>query len=158
MRQNAAPILSRAFAARREERTVTIRVVRDQRAPMRHEVHIGRNSLATDLSVEQGGEGSGPTPHDLYDAALGACKALTVLWYAKRKNIPVEVIEVSVERDASQERTGIYRLSTELTLTGPLSAAQRDELLHVARKCPVHKLMTEVTTEISTTLLADIGT
>jgi len=125
---------------------------------MRHEVHIGRNSLATDLSVEQGGEGSGPTPHDLYDAALGACKALTVLWYAKRKNIPVEVIEVSVERDASQERTGIYRLNTELTLTGPLSAAQRDELLHVARKCPVHKLMTEVTTEISTTLLADIGT
>jgi putative redox protein len=137
---------------------VTIRVVRDQRAPMRHEIHIGRNSLATDLSVEQGGEGSGPTPHDLYDAALGACKALTVLWYAKRKNIPVEVIEVSVERDVSQERTGIYRLSTELTLTGPLSAAQRDELLHVARKCPVHKLMTEVTTEISTTLLADIGT
>jgi putative redox protein len=158
MRQNAAPILSRPFAARREERTVTIRVVRDQRAPMRHEIHIGRNSLATDLSVEQGGEGSGPTPHDLYDAALGACKALTVLWYAKRKNIPVEVIEVSVERDVSQERTGIYRLSTELTLTGPLSAAQRDELLHVARKCPVHKLMTEVTTEISTTLLADIGT
>jgi putative redox protein len=136
---------------------VTIRVVRDQRAPMRHEIHIGRNSLATDLSVEQGGEGSGPTPHDLYDAALGACKALTVLWYAKRKNIPVEVIEVSVERDASQERTGIYRLSTELTLTGPLSAAQREELLQVARKCPVHKLMTEVTTEISTTLLPDIG-
>jgi uncharacterized OsmC-like protein len=46
---------------------------------MRHEIHIGRNSLATDLSEEMGGEGSGPSPHDLYDAALGACKALTVL-------------------------------------------------------------------------------
>ena len=46
---------------------------------MRHEIHIGRNSLTTDLSVEEGGEGSGPSPHDLYDAALGACKALTVL-------------------------------------------------------------------------------
>ena len=136
---------------------MTIRVVRDQQAPMRHEIHIGRHNLASDLSVEEGGGATGPNPHDLYDAALGACTALTVLWYAKRKNIPVEVIEVSVERDASQERTGIYRLSTELTLTGPLSAAQRDELLHVARKCPVHKLMTEVTTEISTTLLADIG-
>src|SRR5882724_1790563 len=110
---------------------MTIRVVRDQTAPMRHEIHIGRNSLATDVGPEQGGEGSGPSPHDLYDAALGACKALTVLLYAKRKNIPVEGIEVSVERDASQERTGIYRLNTELTLTGPLSAAQRDELLHV---------------------------
>ena len=131
---------------------MTIRVVRDQQAPMRHEIHIGRNSLTTDLSVEEGGEGSGPSPHDLYDAALGACKALTVLWYAKRKDIPVEGIEVSVERDASQERAGIYRLSTALSLTGDLSAAQRQELLRVAQKCPVHKLMTEVATEISTTL------
>ena len=73
---------------------------------MRHEIHIGLTSLTTDLSVENGGEGSGPTPHDLYDAALGACKALTVLWYAKRKNIPVEGVEVSVERDASHERAG----------------------------------------------------
>jgi putative redox protein len=119
---------------------------------MRHDIHIGRNSLASDLSVEEGGEGSGPSPHDLYDAALGACTALTVLWYAKRKNIPVEGIEVSVERDASQERTGIYRLSTALMLTGDLSARQRAELLRAAEKCPVHKLMTDVTTEISIVL------
>jgi len=132
---------------------VTIRVVRDQQALMRHEIHIGRNSLVTDLSVEKGGEGSGPSPHDLYDAALGACKALTVLWYAKDKHIPVQGIEVSVERDASQERAGIYRLSVVLSLTGDLSATQRQELLRVAHKCPIHKLMTEVTTEISTALL-----
>ena len=131
---------------------MTIRVVRDQRAPMRHDIHIGPNSLASDLSVEEGGGGSGPGPHDLYDAALGACTALTVLWYAKRKNIPVEGIEVSVERDASQERAGIYRLSAELTLTGDLSVAQREELFRTAQKCPVHKLMTEVATEIAVTL------
>ena len=131
---------------------MTIRVVRDQRAPMRHEIHVDGHSIATDVSVEQGGEGSGPNPHDLYDAALGACTALTALWYAKHKNIPVEGIEVSVERDASQERAGIYRLSAALTLTGDLSATQREELLRAAQKCPVHKLMTEVTTEISTTL------
>ncbi len=131
---------------------MTVRVVRDQTAPMRHEIHIGRNSFATDVSPEQGGEGSGPSPHDLYDAALGACKALTVLLYAKHKNIPVEGIEVSVERDASQERSGIYRLSAELSLTGNLTASQREELLRIAQKCPIHKLMTEVKTEISTSL------
>jgi len=131
---------------------VTIRVVRDQGAPMRHDIHIGRNSLASDLSVEDGGEGSGPNPHDLYDAALGACTALTVLWYAKHKKIPLEGIEVSVERDSSGERAGVYRLSAALALTGNLSAGQREELLRAAQKCPIHKLMTEVTTEISTTL------
>jgi putative redox protein len=131
---------------------VTIRVVRDQQALMRHEIHIGRNSLTTDLSNEMGGEGSGPSPHDLYDAALGACKALTVLSYAKRRNILVEGIEVSVERDASQEGAGFYRLNAVLTLTGDLTTAQREELLRTAQKCPIHKLMTEVTTEITTTL------
>jgi putative redox protein len=44
------------------------------------------------------------------------------------------------------------RLSAALSLTGDLSAAQREGLLRVAQKCPIHKLMTEVTTEISTTL------
>jgi putative redox protein len=105
---------------------VTIRVVRDQQAPTRHDIHIGRNSLTTDLSHDMGGEGSGPSPHDLYDAALGACKALTVLSHAKRKNIPVEGIEVTVERDSSQERAGTYHLSAALTLTGDLSSEQRE--------------------------------
>jgi putative redox protein len=102
--------------------------------------------------VEEGGEGSGPSPHDLYDAALGACKALTVLWYAKKKGMAVENIEVSVGRDASAERSGTYRLNAELTVTGNLTDEQRAELLRVAGKCPIHKLMTEVTTEITTTL------
>jgi putative redox protein len=131
---------------------MTIRIVRDQTALMRHEVFVGRNALATDLTVPEGGEDSGPTPHDLYDAALGACKALTVLWYAKRKQIPLEALEVYVTRDDSAEREGTYRLKAELTLGGSLSEAQRTELLRVAGKCPVHKLMTEVTTEVTTVL------
>lgn len=131
---------------------MTVRIVRDMAAPMRHEIHVGRNNLATDATVAEGGEGSGPDPHDLYDSALGACKALTVLWYANKKGIPVENIEVTVERDKSAERSGTYRLSAELAVTGNLTQAQRQELLRVAGKCPIHKLMTEVTTEITTTL------
>jgi putative redox protein len=119
---------------------------------MRHEIRIGPHHLATDLSLEDGGEASGPSPHDLYDTALGSCTALTVLWYAKHKNVPVEHIAVSVERDTGQERAGIYRLSVVLTVTGDLSPAQRQELLRIAEKCPIHKLMTDVTTEITTRL------
>ena len=132
---------------------MTIQVVRDQRSKMRHEIHVGPNTLATDLSVEEGGDASGPSPHDLYDAALGACTAMTVLWYAKRKSIPVESIKVSVDRDATQERSGMYRLSVAIALSGDLSTDQRQELLRIAEKCPIHKLMTDVTTEITTTLV-----
>ena len=131
---------------------MTVLVTRDQSAPMRLEIRIGPHALASDGTVEDGGNGSAPTPHDLYDAALGACKAQTVLWYARRKGIPVESVEVRVERDNTQERAGTYRLDTQLRLGGPLSEAQRQELLSVASKCPIHKLMTAVTTEITTSL------
>ncbi len=136
---------------------MTIRVVRDQTARMRHEVHVGRHVLVVDEGPEMGGDGSGPNAHDLYDAALGACKALTVLWYANRKHIPVQGIEVLVTRDSTAERAGIYRLSTELSLTGDLTEAHRQDLLRVAKKCPVHKLMTEVKTEIETSLALRAG-
>ncbi len=129
-------------------------VTRDRDRKMRHRVSIRQHSLAVDEGEANGGEDLGPTPHDLYDAALASCKALTVLWYARRKQIPVEGIEVSVERDDSGERTGVYRLRTLLAMTGPLTEAQRQELLNVAAKCPVHRLMTQVSTEISTELVA----
>jgi putative redox protein len=129
-----------------------IRVVRDINTPMRHDIQIGPHRFATDASLAGGGEGSAPEPHDLYDASLGACKALTVLGYAKRKGIPLEGIQVSVDRDASEERTGTYRLKVVLTLTGNLTDPQRQDLLRVAEKCPIHKLMTAVTTEIVTSL------
>jgi putative redox protein len=77
---------------------------------------------------------------------------MTVLWYARRKNIPVQDIKVRVDRDAAQERSGLYRMSVVLALTGELSTDQRQELLRIAEKCPIHKLMTGVTTEIVTAL------
>jgi putative redox protein len=134
---------------------MTVRVIRDRTAPMRHTIEIGSHRLAADVSVAEGGGDSAPSPHDLYDAALGACKGLTVLWFARRKGIPVEDIEVLVTRDDSQERAGAYRLDTVLTLTGNLSSQQRQELLRAAQKCPIHRLMTEVTTEITTALAGE---
>ena len=131
---------------------MTITVTRDTSAKMKHTVAIRQHTFVVDEPESNGGEDFGPTPHELYDSALGTCKALTTLWYAKRKNIPVEGIEVSIERDDSEERQGKYRLKAVMTLTGSLTEAQRQELLNVASKCPVHRLMTTVTTEIQTEL------
>jgi putative redox protein len=133
---------------------MTIVVTRDQTGKMRHTVTVRQHSLVADEPVANGGEDTGPTPHELYDSALGACKALTTLWYARRRNIPVEGIEVSVERDDSEERQGVYRLNVTLALTGPLTEEQRQQLLDVASKCPVHRLMAQARTEIQTRLAA----
>ncbi len=115
-----------------------------------HRITIRAHELLADMSVAEGGLDEGPSPHDLYDAALGACKALTMLWYARRNGIPLEDIHVGVERDASREREGVYRLVTRVAVAGPMSEAERAKLIEVAGKCPVHKLMTQVKTEIET--------
>lgn len=115
-------------------------------------ISIGPHTLHSDVSVELGGAGSAPEPHDLFDAALGACKALTLALYAKQRGLPLEGLDVKLNRDDSQERQGIYRLDVELTLHGALDDAQRQQLLRVADKCPIHKLMTSSEVQVSTQL------
>ena len=131
---------------------MTVEVVRDTSQKMKHTVHVRQHGFAVDEPESNGGEDLGMTPHDVYDSALGTCKALTTLWYARRRNIPVDDIRVTVERDDSEERRGVYRLRVTLDIRGTLTEAQRQELLTVAGKCPVHKLMTQATTEVLTEL------
>lgn len=121
-----------------------------------HRISIRGHELTVDMTAPDGHD-AGPDPHDLYDAALGACKAMTMLWYAQRNDIPVEGIHVGVVRDASQERKGVYKLTTRIALTGLLTDEQHDRLIAVAAKCPVHKLMSEVETQIETVAVPRVG-
>ena len=131
---------------------MTVELSLNRTATLAQTIHIRSHALVSDISEAEGGDDAGPSPHDLYDAALGACKALTVMWYARKKGIPVDDIRTRIERDDSDERKGVYRLSATLSVQGSLSDAQLQELQAVAQKCPVHKLMSTVTTEITTTL------
>lgn len=119
---------------------------------LRHSIEIGEHLLHTDVPAEFGGEASGPEPHDLFDAAIGACKALTLMLYARQKGMPLEGLDVRVNRDDSEERQGVYRLAVQLDLHGPLDEAQRQQLLRIADKCPVHKLVTSSEVQITTQL------
>lgn len=110
------------------------------------QVTIRDHTLRADVSEDNGGHDSGPSPHDLFDASLAACTTLTAHWYAKRANIPLERVEVRIERDDSREREGVYKLTVQLSYHGPLSDVQRSKLHSAVQRCPVHKLMT--TTEV----------
>lgn len=129
---------------------MSITVTRDRSGPMRHIVQLGRHTLTVDEPPDNGGEDAGPSPHDLYDAALAACKAMTMVWYARRKQMALEDVAVEIERDAAAEQRGTYRLRALVAISGDLSDPERQQLLAVAARCPVHKLMTQVATEIET--------
>lgn len=131
---------------------IPIHVTRDASGPLRFVVHVRSHTVTVDVGVDAGGEDAGPDPHDLYDAALAACKALTTLMYARRRAMPVGDVGVVVSRDSAAERGGVYRLTTTLAFDGSLTDVQRHDLLRVATKCPIHRLMTEVETQIETVL------
>ena len=131
--------------------TVTVNTVSHD--SFRHSIKIDdQEPVFTDLPKTMGGESSAPSPHDYFDAALGACKALTVKLYAQKKGIPLTGDTVEVKHDATEEQQGKYALHVKLTLKGVLTDAQRDELHRVADKCPVHKLMTTADITIETHL------
>lgn len=108
-------------------------------------------SLYTDAPESAGGEGSAPDPHDYFDISLATCKALTVMMYARKKEMPLEGVSVRISRDSSDERDGHYRLAVALGLIGDLSAQARDRLMELADECPIHRLMTTSSVEIETT-------
>ena len=114
-------------------------------------VSVGPHRLLADEPVAAGGMGSGPNPYDLLSAAIGACSLMTVRLYARRKQLPLERIEVKVthHRDNLKDKDRFVR---EIQLTGPLDSAQRTKLLEIAMRCPVHMTM-ERGSEMETILL-----
>lgn len=102
---------------------------------------IGSHVVVCDEPILAGGDDAGPTPHDLFDAALAGCTSMTVLLYARHKGWPLEDVRVAVTRDDSQERTGVYRIERKVELVGPLSEEQRLRLMEIADRCPIHRLM-----------------
>lgn len=118
-----------------------------------HRISIGQHALIADMGAGDGGDDEGPDPHDLYDAALGACKALTMVWYANRKGIALRDVHVEIERDTSAQSEGIYKLTARIAIDGPMDEAERDKLIEIAGRCPVEKLMTQLQTQIETIAL-----
>jgi putative redox protein len=104
-------------------------------------VRIRTHELHADMAADDGAD-EGPSAHDLFDGALAVCKVHTAMWYARRKGIPLERIESHVERDATDERTGVYRLRVRVVFHGPITDEQRAALHAAVARCPIHKLMT----------------
>lgn len=100
----------------------------------------GPHSGIADVPVEKGGAGAGFGPHELLEAALATCVAITVRLAAEKHGFPLESATCEVRLDRSNPDA--VTLNYDLTLLGPLSHEQIAHLRDAASRCPVTKTLT----------------
>lgn len=97
--------------------------------------------LADEPRDSQGSD-AGPTPTELLLSSLGACTAITLRMYAAHKGWPLEDVRVHLQfNPQGVPATGGSDIERQVTLSGALSAQQRERLLAVANACPIHKVL-----------------
>ncbi|HEX5370474.1 MAG TPA: OsmC family protein [Dehalococcoidia bacterium] len=133
--------------------TVTVESLPDRRYAVN--INNGRHFIVSDEPTEGGGDDLGPNAHELLLASLGACTAITLRMYAELKQIPLEDVSVHLTHErvvpqepeftseeiaeAGFERRDLIRL--DIALKGDLTPAQRERMLEIAGRCPVHRAL-----------------
>jgi len=113
-------------------------------------VQVRDFSFSADEPLEKGGTNLGPNPYDLLLASLGACTSMTLKMYSDRKKWPLEAVRVTLRHDRIHAKdcedcerdTGMIDIiEKSVALEGDLSDEQRNRLLEISARCPVHRTL-----------------
>jgi len=107
--------------------------------PFQQKLVIGEFQLLADVEVASGGTNTGPSPHEYLAAALASCTSMTLKMYAGRKSMSLSnaIVTVHVERENDVEK-----FTRDIQLFGELAEEEKQRLLEIANKCPIHKALT----------------
>jgi putative redox protein len=130
-------------------RNVVVRETRNSK--FQQTVTMGPHQMLADEPVAAGGTDTGPGPYDFVLAGLGACTSMTMRMYADRKALPLERITVTLQHSkihaedcaACETKAAMLdQIDRVIAIEGALDADQRQRLMEIADKCPVHRTLT----------------
>jgi len=137
-----------APAASEAPRNVVVRETRNSK--FQQTVTVGPHNMLADEPVAAGGQDSGPGPYDFLLAGLGACTSMTMRLYADRKSLPLDRVTVALKHSKiyandcaeCETREGMLdQIERVISIDGALDADQRQRLMEIADKCPVHRTL-----------------
>lgn len=108
------------------------------------QIQAGQHQFVSD-EPEGIGDDAGPSPFDLLLSSLASCTIITLHMYARRKNWPLEKVDMTLNLANAEPPTGNPEATTiivsELTFHGDLSPEQIKRLEQIAHRCPVHRAL-----------------
>jgi putative redox protein len=107
---------------------------------LKQDLAVRDHQLTADEPEDQGGDNAGPSPQELLAASLASCSAITMEMYATRKGWDVGEVVVEVQYEPAQ-RGSPTRFAMEVQFPKELPEEQRERLLQIAAKCPVHRTL-----------------
>jgi putative redox protein len=125
-------------------------IVEEDGPRYRQAVRARRHLLQADEPEDAGGGDRGATPYEQLLAGLGACTSMTLRMYADRKEWPLENVRVRLRHDRIHARDcadcetkegRLDRIRRQIRLEGDLSEEQRERLMEMADRCPVHRTL-----------------
>jgi putative redox protein len=116
-----------------------------------HEVEIREHRLIVDEPEDKGGGDQGPTPTELLAASLASCTAITIEMYADRKEWELGDVEVTADfTEASGDAPAKFKV--DIKSPADLTGEQRERILVIAHKCPVHRALMGADVEVHDSL------
>jgi putative redox protein len=106
----------------------------------RHDIEVRNHEFYVDEERELGGDDQAPSPQELLAASLASCTAITMEMYAERKGWDIGDVEVDVDYEPAQ-RGSPTKFEMVVKLPKELPEEQREKLMTIAAKCPVHRTL-----------------
>ena len=115
-------------------------IARRENGRYKHTVAVRNHEVVVDEPEDSGGDDTGPDPQEMLAISLASCTAITMEMYAKRKGWDIGEIEVEVDYEPAQ-RGSPTKFHMTTRIPKELPEEQRERLLQIAAKRPVHRTL-----------------